>query len=290
MRYRVDLEYVGTRYSGWQFQTNARTVAGELMEAVHRATGERVIEVYGSGRTDAGVHAIHQVAHLDLGRSVETSDLQDRVNAELPPDINILSISAAPQGFHARFSAGARTYLYRISRRRTAFFKPFVWWVQDPLDVAAMSRAARSLRGFHDFASFARRDPARPDESTTVKVEAVDVFEQGDSIFVRITGSHFLWKMVRRVVGVLVEVGRGRMQDRDVLRLLTAESAEAAPLTAPPSGLSLENVSYEEPVRTPRRGDGTRASEDRRGSRWPPRSASREFPPGRDTRTFRRRG
>jgi tRNA pseudouridine38-40 synthase len=282
------------------------------MEAVHRATGERVVELYGSGRTDAGVHAIHQVAHMDLGRAVDAADLRDSINAELPPDINIFAVAPAPPGFHARFSAGARTYLYRISRRRTAFDKPFVWWVQDPLDVAAMARATRALRGFHDFASFARRDPARPDESTTVKVEGVDVFERGDSIFIRITGSHFLWKMVRRVVGVLVEVGRGRLSEGDVLRLLTTESADAAPLTAPPSGLSLEAVSYDVPsVRPPRprsgfeprrdagRGDrprsgpregDTRAAEDRRASRWPPRSASPEFPRGRDTRTFRRRG
>src|SRR4249920_2648220 len=112
---------MGTRYSGWQFQTNARTVAGEIMEAIHRATGQRVIEVYGSGRTDAGVHAIHQVAHIDLAKQVD------------------------PEDFHARHSATARTYLYRISRRRSAFDKPVVWWVRDPLDLAAMAQAAKSL-------------------------------------------------------------------------------------------------------------------------------------------------
>ncbi len=104
-RYRVDLEYLGTRYSGWQFQTNARTVAGEIMEAIHRATGQRVIEVYGSGRTDAGVHAIHQVAHIDLAKPVDPDELLRAVNDELPGDINLLKVELAPDGFHARHSA-----------------------------------------------------------------------------------------------------------------------------------------------------------------------------------------
>ena len=252
-RYRVDLEYLGTRYSGWQFQTNARTVAGEIMEAIHRATGQRVIEVYGSGRTDAGVHAIHQVAHIDLAKQVEPGEFMRAVNDELPGDINLLQVDLAPEGFHARHSATARTYLYRISRRRSAFDKPVVWWVRDPLDVAAMTQAAKSLCGFHDFSAFSQADPSKPDESTKVKVEGVDVFEDGPNIFIRIQGSHFLWKMVRRIVGVLVEVGRGRLSASDVAKIMQASGASVAEFTAPPSGLSLEKVTYgvPAPVRAP---------------------------------------
>ena len=271
-RYRVDLEYQGTRYSGWQFQTNARTVAGEIMEAIHRATGQRVIEVYGSGRTDAGVHAIHQVAHIDLARQVDPDELLRMVNDELPGDINLLKIELAGDGFHARHSATARTYLYRISRRRSAFDKPLVWWVRDPLDIAAMVLAAKSLCGLHDFSAFAQADPSKPDESTKVKVEMVEVYEEGPNIFIRIQGSHFLWKMVRRIVGVLVEVGRGRLAASDVARIMAASGASVAEFTAPPSGLSLEKVTYGVPAParlTPSEG-GRRAMGDR-GSRELPR-------------------
>jgi tRNA pseudouridine38-40 synthase len=259
-RYRVDLEYLGTRYSGWQFQTNARTVAGEIMEAIHRATGQRVIEVYGSGRTDAGVHAIHQVAHIDLAKPVDPGEFMRAVNDELPGDINLLKVELAPEGFHARHSATARTYIYRISRRRSAFDKPVVWWVRDPLDVAAMTQAAKSLCGLHDFSAFSQADPSKPDESTKVKVEAVDVYEDGPNIFIRIQGSHFLWKMVRRIVGVLVEVGRGRLSVSDVAKIMQASGASVAEFTAPPSGLSLEKVTYgvPAPVRAGEREDSRR--------------------------------
>jgi tRNA pseudouridine38-40 synthase len=326
VRYRVDLEYMGTRYSGWQFQTNARTVAGEIMEAIHRATGQRVIEVYGSGRTDAGVHALHQVAHIDLAKPVDPVELLRLVNDELPGDINLLKVEQAADGFHARHSATARTYLYRISRRRSAFDKPVVWWVRDPLDVAAMAQAAKSLCGLHDFAAFAQADPSKPDESTKVKVEAVDVYEDGPNIFIRIQGSHFLWKMVRRIVGVLVEVGRGKLSPGEVAKIMAANGASVAEFTAPPSGLSLEKVTYgvPAPVRAPsstdlsarreerrpkqtfRRGpiEGsfrpkagfrpaggrTEAPADRPEGGWPRRSASRESPPGPGKQTFRRRG
>jgi tRNA pseudouridine38-40 synthase len=218
------------------------------MEAIHRATGQRVIEVYGSGRTDAGVHAIHQVAHIDLAKQVDPDEFLRSVNDELPGDINLLKVELAPDGFHARHSATARTYLYRISRRRSAFDKPVVWWVRDPLDVSAMAQAAKALCGLHDFSAFAQADPSKPDESTKVKVEAVDVYEDGPNIFIRIQGSHFLWKMVRRIVGVLVEVGRGKLSVSDVSRIMRASGASVAEFTAPPSGLSLEKVTYGVPA------------------------------------------
>jgi tRNA pseudouridine38-40 synthase len=203
------------------------------------------------------VHAIHQVAHLDLAKPVDPDEFMRAVNDELPGDINLLKVELAPEGFHARHSATARTYLYRISRRRSAFDKPVVWWVRDPLDVAAMSQAAKSLCGLHDFSAFSQADPSKPDESTKVKVEAVDVYEDGPSIFIRIQGSHFLWKMVRRIVGVLVEVGRGRLSVSDVAKIMQASGASVAEFTAPPSGLSLEKVTYgvPAPARAPQRED-----------------------------------
>jgi tRNA pseudouridine38-40 synthase len=242
-RFRVDLEYVGTRYRGWQIQKNARTVQGVLHEVVRRVSGRTDFEVYGSGRTDAGVHALHQVAHLDLETRVDPGSLRRALNDELPADINILSVGKVSRRFHARHSAVGRSYLYQISRRRTAFGKPFVWWIRDPLDVARLRAAARHFEGRHDFRSFCDTDPAG--RSTRVEVGPVEMGEAEDLTLIRVTGSHFLWKMVRRMVGVLAEVGRGPLEPDDVERFLREDSRTPARLTAPPSGLFLERVYYE---------------------------------------------
>src|SRR5262245_28653605 len=133
-RFKVTLEYAGTRYSGWQIQKNARTVQGELDRVVRDVTGQRQFEIYGSGRTDAGVHALEQIAHLDIITGLPPRTLLQRMNDALPSDINILSIELAQRRFHARHDAVARSYVYQISRRRTAFGKHFVWWVREALD------------------------------------------------------------------------------------------------------------------------------------------------------------
>jgi tRNA pseudouridine38-40 synthase len=240
-RFRVDLEYVGTRYRGWQIQKNARTVQGVLHEVVRRVSGRTDFEIYGSGRTDAGVHALQQVAHLDLETRVDPGSLRRALNDELPADINILSVEKVSRRFHARHSAVGRSYLYQIARRRTAFGKPFVWWIRDRLAVERLRAAARHFEGRHDFRSFCDVDPAR--SSTRVEVEQVEVGEEaGDLVLIRVRGSHFLWKMVRRMVGVLAEVGRGKLEPDDVERLLREDSRAPASLTAPPSGLFLERV------------------------------------------------
>ena len=242
-RFKLTVEYVGTRYRGWQVQKNARTVAGELIVAVKAVAGREPGELYGSGRTDAGVHALQQVAHLDLETRLPPPQLLWRINEELPPDINLLALEPAGRRFHARHAAVSRSYLYQIARRRTALGKPFVWWVKDKLDAGAMARVARAFEGLHDFRNFTDRDPE--DGSTRVKVTSVEVREEGALILIRIVGSHFLWKMVRRMVGVLAEVGRGDYEEDDVAQLLREPSEAPARLTAPPSGLFLERVLYE---------------------------------------------
>jgi len=242
-RFRLTIEYAGTRYSGWQKQKNARTVQGELERAIGEATGERAFEFQGSGRTDAGVHALAQVAHLELRKGLPPESLRRRINDELPADINILAVAPAPHRFHARHAAVARSYLYQVSRRRSAFAKPYVWWVKEPLDLDAMRQAAALFAGMHDFQSFSDDDP--DEKSTEVLVEEVALVEAGDLILVRVAGSHFIWKMVRRMVGVLVEVGRGEMPVDEVTTLLTSASGTPAKLTAPASGLFLERVYYE---------------------------------------------
>jgi tRNA pseudouridine38-40 synthase len=241
-RFRLDVEYVGTRYRGWQVQKNARTVQGDLNEAVRRASGRGDFETCGSGRTDAGVHALQQVAHLDLETRMPPETLRRALNDELPADINVLAVAKVTREFHARHSAIARSYLYQIARRRTAFGKPFVWWVRDPLELERLRTAGRLFEGMHDFRSFADADPAR--RSTRVRVESVEVAESGDLVLVRVLGSHFLWKMVRRVVGVMVEVARGGMPLPEAELMLRQPSERPAELTAPPSGLFLERVYY----------------------------------------------
>jgi tRNA pseudouridine38-40 synthase len=241
-RFKLRLEYAGTRYHGWQIQKNARSVQGELAAAVRTVVGRTDFELYGSGRTDRGVHALLQVAHLDVETRLAPGALRDALNEVLPADINVLAVEKASPRFHARHGAVGRSYLYQISRRRSAFAKPFVWWIKDPLDVASMRRAAALFAGFHDFRSFTDQDPE--DASTKVLVERVEVQEDGDLVLVRIAGSHFVWKMVRRIVGVLAAVGRGELREADVARFLAAPSDVPARLTAPPSGLFLERVRY----------------------------------------------
>ena len=134
MRLKLTVEYAGTKYSGWQIQKNARTVQGEIDRAIREATGEGEFELYGSGRTDAGVHALGQVAHLDIHTNLATETLRRRINEGLPSDIHVLRIDKVRHRFHARHDAVGRSYLYQVSRRRTAFAKPYVWWVKEPLE------------------------------------------------------------------------------------------------------------------------------------------------------------
>ena len=242
MKLKLTIEYAGTRYSGWQIQKNARTVQGELERAVHEATGSNDFEMYGSGRTDAGVHALGQVAHLDIATTLPPDTLRRKINDALPTDIVVLKVERVRHRFHARHDAVARSYLYQVARRRTAFAKPFVWWVKEDVSVEAMRAAARSFVGFHDFRAFSDDDPA--EKSTEVLVDALDIHEDEDLIVFHIEGSHFIWKMVRRMVGVLVEVGCGRLAPDVVSRLLTEDSGLPARLTAPASGLFLERVFY----------------------------------------------
>jgi tRNA pseudouridine38-40 synthase len=298
-RFRLDREYVGTRYSGWQIQKNARTVQGALHAAVREVAKRTDFESYGAGRTDAGVHALQQVAHLDLETRLPPATLRRALNDALPADVNVLRVEKVTRQFHARHSAVARSYLYQIARRRTAFGKPFVWWIKDPLETAAIATAGKAFVGMHDFGSYSEarggardraghvagagatsaaegrgraegmrggatsgargagsgaREAGRAareaagaagERETRVKIERVEVVETGDLLLVRVLGSHFLWKMVRRMVGVMAEVGRAGLTPRDAERFLHERSQVPATLTAPPSGLFLERVLYE---------------------------------------------
>jgi tRNA pseudouridine38-40 synthase len=234
--YKLTIEYEGTRYSGWQAQGNTqKTVQGHLARAASQVLGE--VDIGGAGRTDAGVHAAAQVAHLRARKAVDPQQIVRKINDLLPHDIHILRAERANDKFHARHDAVSRVYLYQISTRRTAFAKPFVWWIKDKLDFDAMAQTAKSLAGRHDFSSFADKRLA-PDESRIVVVERAELARADDLILFRIEASHFLWKMVRKVVSYLAEVGRGTERGD-----LFAQN-EAWQPTAPPSGLFLERILY----------------------------------------------
>jgi tRNA pseudouridine38-40 synthase len=247
--YKLVIEYEGTRYYGWQEQKQSRTVAGEIHKAAEEFL-EKPVEIFGAGRTDAGVHALGQVARLRSIRRVKPLELQRALNDRLPSDISVLRTVEAPTDFDPRRDAVRRYYLYQISSRRTAFAKRFVWWVKDRLNVDAMNEACALVGGRHDFARFC--DKRAEERSTVVVVERAELQIDGDLLLFRIGASHFLWKMVRRIVGSLVEVGRRNLSVEEFRSLLdpriaakSSKQFQVAEHTAPPSGLFLERVLYD---------------------------------------------
>lgn len=248
MNWKLTVEYDGTRYYGWQEQKGARTVAGEIRSVAETFLNQPA-DLIGAGRTDAGVHALAQVARLRAARRVKPTELLHGLNDRLPPDINVLRVEEAGAQFDPRRDALARYYLYQISTRRTAFAKKAVWWIKDRLDIEAMQQACALLVGRHDFARFC--DKRAGEQSTIVVVEQAELGREGDLILFRIGASHFLWKMVRRIAGALVEIGRGQLRLDDfqslfdqTMRKQAASLFDAAARTAPPSGLFLERVIY----------------------------------------------
>jgi tRNA pseudouridine38-40 synthase len=246
--WKLTLEYDGTRYSGWQEQINARTVAGEVRLAAENFL-QAEVDLHGSGRTDAGVHALAQVAHLraKLRNAPGPEDIRRALNSDLPADISVLRVDPARNDFHARHDALSRSYIYQISTRKRAFEKRYVWWVKERLDVDAMQAAAAMLAGRHDFTCFRAPDPSKPHESTIVVVDSASVRLDADLVLFRIEASHFLWRMVRRIVGVLVKLGRREITQADFEALLNARCdprLDVASWTAPAAGLFLEQVVY----------------------------------------------
>lgn len=252
MKFKILIEYAGTNYSGWQKQPgqkSVKTIQEILVKAIKKALSEtklkgNFIDLQASGRTDAGVHALEQVAHLDCETMLAPEILKMKINDLLPSDINILDITKAHRNFHARHSARSRQYLYVISKNRTAFEKRFVWWVKDKLNVERMKEAAKLFEGMHDFRNFAEKLPE--DKSTKCLVEKIEITEDEKKIYIRIRASHFLWKMVRRITGTLVEAGKEKVNVNTIKDLLKGRKTGFNPseYTAPPSGLFLEKVYY----------------------------------------------
>jgi tRNA pseudouridine38-40 synthase len=241
-RFKITLEYEGTRYIGWQMQKGGKTVQGELFDAGKDLFGTKELEIYGAGRTDSGVHALRQVAHIDAETSMEPLRIKYGLNDRLPPDISILNVEPVSSKFHARHDAIARSYIYQISRRRTAFGKKFVWWIKDQLDIKLMNDAATLFPGLKDYKYFS--DESQEQQSTMVEIKHACVNDFGDMIVFHVVGSHFIWKQVRRMTGVLIEAGRGKLSNEEISTFFKHRSDIPSKLTAPPSGLFLERVYY----------------------------------------------
>ncbi len=243
-RYKLTIEYDGAPFRGWQVQDHDLTVQGALQTAIKALSGEDAL-VYGAGRTDAGVHALGQVAHLDLTKSFRTDQVRDGLNAHLRPHpIGVLSAEIVDASFEARFSAIRRHYRYRIVNRRAdlAIDLGRAWRVPKPLDTLEMHRAAQQLVGKHDFTTFrAMECQAKSPEKT---LDALDVVRDGDNVTITTSARSFLHHQVRSMVGSLVWVGEGRWSAGDLKRALEARDRAACGPVAPPDGLYLVKVEY----------------------------------------------
>jgi len=243
-RYKLTIEYDGGPFVGWQRQENGMSVQQALEEAIAAFSGETVV-VKGAGRTDSGVHALGQVAHIDLMRERTPEVVRDATNANLRPHpVSVISAEAVPADFDARFSAVKRHYLYRILQRRAApaLDRGRVWWVSQPLDVEAMHVAAQSLVGKHDFTTF--RSAQCQAKSPLKTLDRLDVSREGAEVVVRATARSFLHNQVRSMVGTIKKVGDGSWQIAAVADVLEARDRARSGPVAPPDGLYLVAVDY----------------------------------------------
>ena len=246
---KLTLAYDGSGFAGWQVQPDAETVQGTLASVIGRLSGEKVLP-QGSGRTDAGVHALAQVATFATQSAIPTANFQKALNDLLPPAIRVLGVEEVPPEFHARKSARAKTYRYRIYRGMVCppFVANYVWHFPYPLDEKAMKLAAQEVVGEHDFTSFAAVDPERGLEDqvrSNVRTIFSSTWEQCDQEFVyTVRGNGFLHHMVRNLVGTFMLVGKGTLAVEDIGRILAAQSRSVAGPTAPASGLFLVGVEY----------------------------------------------
>ena len=249
--FRLLVEYDGSRFQGWQKQgprqtaQGVRTVAGTL-ERTLREAGLEPASLVGSGRTDAGVHALGQVAHLHLaGARPRPWELQKLLDQGLPGDVAVRSVALCSRGFHARHDARSRSYLYQISLRRTAFAKPYVWWVKGALDLELLEQAWTAFQGNHDVSAFADLEPG---EDPHCQIQRLELGRAGDLVLLRAAAGHFLRRQVRRMVGAAVLCAQGRERPERVRRDLAEPSPEAnlawSAGAAPASGLFLERVRY----------------------------------------------
>jgi tRNA pseudouridine38-40 synthase len=243
MTLKLTIEYDGTNYSGWQLQPRHDSIQGRIEAALERIFAEPV-RVFGSGRTDAGVHARGQVASISIPREFDPAELQRALNSILPPEIVVLDIAPVPDNFDPRRAARSRVYEYRVLNRKiaSAFEYRYSWLVRDQLDLGAMNRAARIFVGEHDFAAF--RSLGTEVRTTTRRVMFSEWTRDGDLFLYRVEANSFLRHMVRAMVAAMIDVGRGKLTADEVAAILDGRDRGAGPANASPGGLCLVEVRY----------------------------------------------
>lgn len=243
--YKITIQYDGTRYKGWQVQKSTdMTIQGKIQSVLKEMTGQE-IEVIGSGRTDAGVHAYGQVANFHVPAHFKAQEILEYLNHYLPMDIAVIDIEEVDERFHARFNAVEKTYMYRVhtSAVPNVFERKYMYNYTEYLDVNKMKEAANMLLGTHDFMAFCGNKKMK--KSTIRTVTAIDIEEKEDEIQISYTGDGFLQQMIRIMTGTLIEVGNGTKQPNDIVAILESKDRQNAGYTVPADGLILKSVTYE---------------------------------------------
>lgn len=248
-RYKIIMAYDGTQFAGFQAQPNQRTIQGVLEQALKKMTKGTHVEVFGSGRTDAGVHALAQVAHFDYpGNPIPAENMKRALNSLMPFDIEILSSELVSDDFHARFAAHGKHYEYRVSRSHyvNPFNRFYTGHYPYPIELARIETALGDVVGTHDFTSFCASGNGTKDKVRTIYAATVREDKAAQELIFNFNGNGFLYNMVRIIVGTLLEIGNGRREVHDFLRLYEVKDRQQARVTAPASGLYLKSVDYSE--------------------------------------------
>lgn len=242
--YKITIQYDGTRYKGWQVQKSTdMTIQGKIQDVLSQMVGQE-IEVIGSGRTDAGVHAYGQIANFHIPNHFSANEILKYLNHYLPMDIAVLDIEEVEERFHARYHAISKTYVYRIHRSEipNVFERKFMYTYTEDLDIQAMKKAAEFLIGTHDFMAFCGNKKMK--KSTIRTINAINIVEKGNELYISYTGDGFLQNMIRIMTGTLIEVGNGSKSYLEIPKILEGKDRQKAGYTVPPEGLILEKVYY----------------------------------------------
>ena len=242
--YKLEIQYDGTKYNGWQKQGNTKNTIQEKFENVLKEMVGKKIEIFASGRTDAGVHAKCQVANFKCETSLSEKEILNYLNHYLPKDIKVLSVEIKDDRFHSRLNVKQKTYKYVICNndKCDVFQRKYQTEIKAPLDIEEMTKASRLLLGEHDFKAFCSNKNMK--KSTVREIYSIEITKEQDIITIRFTANGFLYNMVRIMVGTLIEVGLGKIKSNDITNILNSKKRDEAGYTAPPQGLFLERVIY----------------------------------------------